>query len=540
MGYEFYEREGLYYNDEYIADFCPEVVSVRHFYYLDSGTNKRIFGVKLRKNDGTETEVMDIENFSTISYFDLWSVPDCNLTGKQKKRLIHKLQMDAAKIEEERVVIGKQGLYSYEDVLIYNWGNKVVATRDLDTNLKVQVSTKLVIKQYESPIDNYDVISKYLNFFPGVSEIVFYGALFAVVKPILCKCGLKPDFILAVIGPSGHLKTTLVRKYALWLEERTVQESSFRDYKRINQIISMLNDIPGNNFLADDFHEAISGNVAIKQKERLDGFVRHVGLHTNCANVFITGETSKKMGIFSSMDRLLLIKIHKKTSDELKNLKIRMNELHEGEMANLASEFLECLMKNFDEVTEIVKDYWAQDRSGGECDINYNTRTYQHGKFIKLTEVLFRKYMCLGCGKTSGKERLDEALKMNYDIQQKELQWKWEEESERDYVIDVDRMLKSNDTYIKMENTRGFYQANDENCLYDGRKVYITRNALVRGMSEYYQAIAPIKKIVDALHEAGILEEDNDSRTKKFLNKRHYVLSVEMMKRYVKWNSNEY
>lgn len=538
MDYKFYEREGLYYNDEYITDFCPEVVSVKHFYYLDSGTKKRVFGIKLKRNDGTETEVVDIENLSTISYFDLWNVPDCDLTGKQKKRLIHKLQMDAAAIEEERIIIGKQGLYSYEDAWIYNWGNKVVTTRDLDTNLKIQVNTKLAIKQYELPMNKYDVISKYLNFLPGISEIVFYGALFAVVKPIFCKCGLKPDFILAVIGPSGHLKTSLVRKYALWMDEQTVQESSFRDYKRTDQIINMLNVIPGQNFLVDDFHETTSGNAAIKQRERLDGFVRHVGLHTNCANVFITGESSKKMGIFSSMDRLLQIKIPKKTSDELKNLKIKINELHDGEMATLASRFLKCLMEDFDKVEEIVKNYWSNDCPESDNNVNYNTRTYQHGKFIRLTEILFNKYMCFEFPDASGKEQLDDALQKNYVLQQKELQCQWEGEIERDYVIDVNTMLTSNDTYIKMETTRGLYQVNDKNCLYYENKVYITRNALVRGMSEYYQAIAPIKKIVDALHEAGILEEDNDSRTKKIFNKRHYVLSTEMIKRYQKWNSN--
>lgn len=535
MGYTFIEKEGLYYGDEYISEFSPEVVSVKYYYYLDTGIRKRIFSIKAKNCDGTETECMEVENLNSISYFNLWNIPDCDLTGNQKKRLTHKLQTDVAGIKAERIIIGKQGLYFYEDYFIYIWGNKILSTRCQDQNWKIQISTKMSLQNSKFNTKNIDLISKYLNFFPGVSEIVFYGALFAVVKPILCRCGLKPDFILALVGPSGHLKTTLVRKYALWFENREMQESSFRDYKRINQIINMLDDIPGHNFLVDDFHEAISGNVAIKQSERLDSLVRHVGLHANCANVFITGESSKKMGIFSSMDRLLQIKIHKKTSEELKDLKIKMNELHEGEMVHLAGEFLAQLMQNFDEATKIIKEYWLQDCSGE--DINFDTRTFQHGKFIKLTEILFRKYMCLGCSETSGREKLYDALSVNYAIQQRELQRKWQDE--RDYVVDVYTMLKDEDKYIKVESSRALYQASDERCLYCDDKIYITRNALARGMSEYYQKIVPLKKIIDALHEADILDEDNDSRTKKFLNKRHYVLSVKMMERYVKWNLNE-
>lgn len=70
--------------------------------------------------------------------------------------------------------------------------------------------------------DDKSVIKKFLNLMPGVSEILFYDSLFGVMKPIVIQCGLKPEFILALVGPSGHLKTSMVRLYSLWLEKQDV------------------------------------------------------------------------------------------------------------------------------------------------------------------------------------------------------------------------------------------------------------------------------------------------------------------------------
>ena len=55
---------------------------------------------------------------------------------------------------------------------------------------------------------------EYITFMPGVSEILFYYVLLAVVKPFLVSQRIYPNFMLALIGPSGHLKTSLARLFA--------------------------------------------------------------------------------------------------------------------------------------------------------------------------------------------------------------------------------------------------------------------------------------------------------------------------------------
>lgn len=243
-----------------------------------------------------------------------------------------------------------------------------------------------------SSSDDKSVIKKFLNLMLGVSEILFYDSLFGVMKPVVIQCGLKPEFILALVGPSGHLKTSMVRLYSLWLEEQDAQEISFRDYRKITTLLSMIDSISGQNFWVDDLHDAISGNVETEQSERLNEIVRHTGKSSKCANIIVTAETLKGKGIFSCMDRILQVKIPRMSSEQLKELKKQINELQAEDMVNLANVFLEELMKHYDEVRKEIIDFWNQDSP--DDNIFYDTRTYYHNKFIMLTEVVFCKYIC--------------------------------------------------------------------------------------------------------------------------------------------------
>lgn len=533
LGYEFVKNSGLFFGDEFVAEFCPEVTGIREYYFLDSGEHKRIFLVKVIRLDGSETDTKEVDKLNIVSYFNLWNIPDCDLSGHQKRRLTHKMQLDSSGIKAESIVVGQQGLYSYEHARVYFWGNQIISDGDLNNKWEIQRGSEMALINMRVAGSTATLIQDYINLLPGVSEVIFYGSLFAVLKPFLCQWGYKPDFAISVVGPSGHLKTSLVRKYALWLESREEQEVSFRDYKRMTEIISMIDRIPGQNFLADDLHEAISGNATVRQSERLDNLVRHIGQHINCANVIITGETMKKMGIFSCMDRILQIKVPKMSSEELKELKNKMNQLQDSFMVYLAGEFLSRLMKNYDNVQRFVQEYW--DHNCFKGDANFDTRTHHQGMFIKLTEEVFCKYMCGSLPEASGREKLHMALEKNYQSQQRELQWKRQEECDRDIVIDVYEMLHAHDQYVKIFTVRDMYCPSNETCLLDNGKIFIRGDALVKGMYEYYKRTVSLKKVTDALKQAGILEEDTDARTKKFMGRRHYVLSVTMMKNYVKW-----
>lgn len=525
----FVENQGLYADEELITDFEPKVIGIQQHISLSDGMEKRMYQVMVRKRDGSETAVKEVDSLLHISYFDMWGIPDCMLSAKQKKILQYKLQQDVSELAKEQteyVIEAGQGLYYYRNSHIYSFGNKVFTSSELETRVSI-------INKPEIPLEGNSVtewaplLKDYINFLPGVSEMLFYGSLFGAIKPILCDMGINPDFVISLVGPSGHLKTSMVRKYALWLEDSERQEVSFRDSRRNSSITAMIDEIPGQNFLIDDLHEAKASDVVSRQQEKLDLWVRHVGMHKNSANVFITGETMKKMGIFSCKDRILQIAVPRMKSENLRELKQKIGMLPNGYMGNLAAVFLKKLMKNYDEVKVIIKDFLEQNLN--KTVGTYDTRTYHHGVFIKLTEVLFRKYMCGGLSNWSETAVLNVAIEKNCRIQQKDLQ----RECDIDYTLDVYDMLTSNDKYLIAKTDRFQYDPrSNTNYYFENSTAYVTREALVYGMGKYYDQVVSWKKIVDDLDEKAVLEEDTDKRTKKFMEKRHYVIRFDVIQNY--------
>ena len=185
------------------------------------------------------------------------------------------------------------------------------------------------------------------------------------------------------------------------------------------------------------------------------------------------------------------------------------------------------LMKNYDEVKVIIKDFLEQNLN--KTVGTYDTRTYHHGVFIKLTEALFRKYMCGGLSNWSETAVLNVAIEKNCRIQQKDLQ----RECDIDYTLDVYDMLTSNDKYLIAKTDRFQYDPrSNTNYYFENSTAYVTREALVYGMGKYYDQVVSWKKIVDDLDEKAVLEEDTDKRTKKFMEKRHYVIRFDVIQNY--------
>ena len=534
----FRENEGLYADENLIANFEPRVIGIRRHIRLPDRTTKMTYEIMVRKIDGTETEIKEIDNLCQISYFDMWNIPDCALSAKQKKILQYKLQQDVAQLNKqqiENIVQVDQGLYHYKGSDIYSFGENIFMSHALEQGISVINETGISLRNNVGS-DWQLSLKNYINFFPGVSEMLFYGALFGVIKPILCDMndiddmGIKPDFAISLVGPSGHLKTSMVRKYALWLDDSEKQEVSFRDHRRNSSIIAMIDKIPGQNFLVDDLHEARTSDVATRQQEKLDSWVRHIGVHRNSANIFVTGETMEKMGIFSCKDRILQIKIPRKNSEELKELKRKIGLLSSGYMSGLATLFLESLMKNYDSVKKRIREYMEQNLNIE--GVNYDTRTYHHGIFIRLTEELFRQYMCMGSSAVTEAKALDDAIKKNCMIQQGELQ----RECDIDYAVDVYKMLTGNNKYITVVTSGLEYVPGQlDRCAWTNNRVYITKEALVQGMIKYYGHFVSWRKIIDDLDEKALLDEDCDKRGKKFMRKRHYVIMLDALRSYINW-----
>ena len=95
---------------------------------------------------------------------------------------------------------------------------------------------------------------EYITFMPGVSEILFYYVLLAVVKPFLVSQRIYPNFMLALIGPSGHLKTSLARLFAFWLEQEDLQEVAFADIASQTVLDNHIAELNGLNLIIDDMH----------------------------------------------------------------------------------------------------------------------------------------------------------------------------------------------------------------------------------------------------------------------------------------------
>ena len=80
----FVENQGLYADEELITDFEPKVIGIQQHISLSDGMEKRMYQVMVRKSDGSETAVKEVDSLLHISYFDMWGIPDCMLSAKQK------------------------------------------------------------------------------------------------------------------------------------------------------------------------------------------------------------------------------------------------------------------------------------------------------------------------------------------------------------------------------------------------------------------------------------------------------------------------
>ena len=98
----FVENQGLYADEELITDFEPKVIGIQQHISLSDGMEKRMYQVMVRKSDGSETAVKEVDSLLHISYFDMWGIPDCMLSAKQKKILQYKLQQDVSELAKEQ------------------------------------------------------------------------------------------------------------------------------------------------------------------------------------------------------------------------------------------------------------------------------------------------------------------------------------------------------------------------------------------------------------------------------------------------------
>ena len=525
----FLGEECLHERINSVLEYEPIVVRVR----IVKATGKgiiTIYVVDVRTASGELLGEKEVASLKNIPYFELWGVPDALITGEIRKLLEYKLQKEAMHANRECVHICDQGCHEDDTGVFMIWGNEVlskVPPKDV-----IRIEEPLEMKAHDMKLVLLAEMSKmFIRLLPGVTEMLFYSVMLAVLRPFLYYFGYNPDFLIALIGPSGHLKTSLARKYALWLERRSEQEATFKDYGRFDDVLKRIDKLVGQNFLADDLHAASSRNGYERQNERLDVLCRHVSGAKQCAQIILTGERLDDMGIFSCRDRILQIKVPKMDSYELAERKKQLDGISFDYTSGLAMKFAEVLIDNQETLRTDIEDFFQQ-AYAVDTEKDYSLRIPQHANYLKLTEMLYRKYLLNSSEEDSCKELLYEAIDKNYAIQRTELMQVRNDE-ECDLIVELFNMLNGN--ILTCVRNMHQYQPNDVASLCYllwNERICITKNILQTGMNRHLGKTCSAKMLSDAMHNAGILEEDTDSRTKKICTHRHYVINYDLLKQY--------
>lgn len=538
---QYNEKEGLSYDGQLLTDFNISITRKKAMW--DSSQNKRqkLYKIEVSYVDGRPNHSEWVCNPRNLDLFDLFGVNESTVTSEVRKILLFKLMHEAEQISWETVADSHLGLQVIRDRQLYVFGQHILWENGNMDTITILTHYKLAAN---NDIDRHELLKQchsYISLMPGITEILFYGSLFAIVKPFLAQLKIPCGCLLALVAPAGHLKTTLVRIYALWLDIPDKQEIGFYSHNRDKEILNMIECLQGQNFLLDDMHKIKDSNESRRQERRLDTVSRHVNMKMNCANVIITGETMEDMGIFSCMDRIFQIRIPKMNAEQIEGLKRKISLLQQGLMPSIAYHFVKALMGKYEAVMKDIKQFYSENLYDSEAGEGYATRIYRYGMFIRMTRYLFEKYLCdpeLYCLKVE--KSLDSAIKEQIRLQQEELQKIRSREESRDYVAEFYKILYDNGKYIQLCAQKEYTDC-EKSCVLYKDKIYITTAAIKNALFNRYQQYVAPKLITDALHEAGILEEEphSNGRQKNFAGKKHYVLCRKMFANYMCRNGYE-
>lgn len=536
--FRFIENVGLYFEEMFLIDANVQVVQKK--YSIFETTEKTIeYLVRATYTDGrtmTEKWLKDLKRI------DLWSleVNDALVDSEKYNLLVFKLLYEAQCISSQIYLEDLSGIKKIEQKPIFFFGQHILLPEKeklenviFKSCFRLNVADEFKVKS----------VSECLEMLPGVTELLFYGSLYAIVKPFLDELKIEGGFVNALVGEPGHLKTSLIRKYALWLDAREMQELGFHFSIRNQSMLNLIETMSGQNYLIDDLHQTPNRNDNLKQQQRLEAIVRHVNMVSTCANIFITGESLADMGIFSCIDRTLQITISKMSTTEIENLKSRMSALPDCFMRNIAFVFAKRLMKNYDSVLADIKEFDEQNKNATTQDSGYVTRIYRYAMFYKLTRFLFCKYCDDFERGKNDKEAFEKALETQLDIQYKELQYlaKNEElkrirkkEEQSDYVIDLFEIINKEESITLIHDAKQYFCHENTCCMKDG-SVYFTNRALEHAFLLYYGRFISTKDVIRQLQMNGILETEPGSRGKQknFKNRKHYVINMRVLLYYL-------
>lgn len=541
----FEEGRGFMIGETVIAEFEPTVTERYHYKNLNTGEETDEYTVVTKDIYGSTTSSR-VSDFLKIDWYRDFGIIDIELSRKGKRILAAKLQREARNLAEEychEEIVASPGFYIKDGVPIMIMGNQAMLPTKEEGKFTVISSSASLMKHIDS-MDLKQEISNYINFMPKVTVVLFYAALLGAIKPLLNHLAVKTDFIIGIVAPSGHLKTSLTRLYTKWLVDEDELEISFDDSIRSDILQKRIKQAAGQNFLIDDLHKKSSIYDQNRYKERLDKAVRTVSKVGNSALIFITAESLKGSTIFSSHDRILQIKIPRMDSEELSIYKMSMADISHSYMAEIAVRFVQVLLDNYQDVRGTVEQYIGNNIFYNKSKFEMpewckgSTRVGNQVRVLYLVEDLFCQYMCENDSKLSGRIQLHEALEETGKIQVKQLERLSSLEKEEDILLMLYQIIEegTNCKDIHIFMTESQYSSRDKNMalLKDGC-FNIKGDDLVNVLMKRVGRPVSLKKVSDQLHKEGILDEDSDKRTKKVASRRHYVINIAMLENYCRF-----
>ncbi len=511
----------------------PTVIGKVNKINLTNNTTVTEYKVAVVEEDGTQSEPVTLNSLKNIDYFALFGKVDASLKKSDRDRLEAEMQADSLQsdLPVTNMLVAAPGFYMYKDKPILAMSDNIIKPQSFST--EVIPDSQMILKERKD-IEMEKVVKKYFDFFPGVSELLFVLAMASVIQPILAYNNIPLGYVVAVEGASGSLKTTLTRCVTDWYESH-VNEISFDKSLPNKKLEQLLLSFAGGTFLIDDYHYKETAYDRNRFKQRIDLITRIASGKNAAAGIFITAESLKDATIFSALDRMLVIKVPILEATQLTQLKDKIGSLDASEIVSIASEFARRIINDYDNASEMIDQFWNEYEMPEWID--NATRVGYHVKVVSLVFKLFKHY----CMNESCTDEMDSnfnnVIEANSKEQIRELNRLRRKEKRLPEIMAVYKLVQEgrNCKTIKVFSSQSDYTNDNgpdgKKALYEKYKglYYINRNALGTVMTSLYGEKVSITGISDALHDAGILVEDTDARTKKIAEKRHYVIDCSVL-----------
>ena len=182
----FLKGTGLVYENQdekyVIWEFCPEVVSATIYRQCKSGNIQyTVYIVRLLDKDGTELGSKELKRIDNIPYYNLWGIPDADLTSRKRQLILKKLQWDITKIGKKDGLLAEAGFHNNPRMLVL--GDKVISAEKM--NVIVQYPFPLKDTALWDKLPSAEInreLMKIMEIWPEVTVPLFYVTMLSVIR----------------------------------------------------------------------------------------------------------------------------------------------------------------------------------------------------------------------------------------------------------------------------------------------------------------------------------------------------------------------